>query len=109
MYTDCGNRKLVTNDGNPPYLLQQGEYNCWYAKYNSKDCFLYVANQWGNVFTIRFQFGHWGKPDSSISGVGLGLDGKPMRQWVKMPDFILKNDHPRTRLTTWPDAAHLYD
>ena len=92
MYTDCGNRKLVTNDGNPPYLLQQGEYNCWYAKYNSKDCFLYVANQWV-TFYYKISVGHWGKPDSSISA-WVGLDGKPMRQWVKMADFILKNDHP---------------
>ena len=44
MYTDCGSRALVTNNGDPPYKHQQGDYNCWYGKTNGKDCFLYPAN-----------------------------------------------------------------
>ncbi len=37
MYTDCGGRGIVTNNGNPPYKLEQGDYNCWYGKTNTKE------------------------------------------------------------------------
>jgi hypothetical protein len=92
MYTDCGSRGIVTNGGTPPYKLEQGDYDCWYGKYNPKDCFLYPANQW-LTFYYQISIGHWGKPDSSINAWA-GLDGKPPRQWIKMPDFVLNNDHP---------------
>ena len=92
MYTDCGGRSLVTNDGNPPYQQQQGGYNCWYAKTNPKDCFLYPANQWV-TFYYQVSIGHWGKPDSAINA-WVGVNEKPLRQWIKMPNFMLRNDHP---------------
>ncbi|HKV62598.1 MAG TPA: hypothetical protein VJO16_11835 [Candidatus Acidoferrum sp.] len=92
MYTDCGSRGIVTNDGTPPYKLQQGEYNCWYGNYNAKDCYHYAANQW-ITFYYQISIGHWGKPDSSINA-WVGASGKPLRQWIKMPNFILKNGHP---------------
>lgn len=92
MYTDCGGRGLATNNGNPPTKLEQGDYNCWYGKTNAKDCFLYPANQWV-TFYYEISIGPWGKPGSSIHAWA-GLDGKPLRQWIKMEDFVLKNDHP---------------
>jgi hypothetical protein len=92
MYTDCGARSLVTNNGKPPYKHQQGGYNCWYGNTNPKDCFMYPANQWV-VFYYQISIGHWGKPDSIINA-WVGVDGKPLRQWVKMPNFILNNDRP---------------
>jgi hypothetical protein len=92
MYTDCGGRGIVTNNGNPPYKLEQGDYNCWYGKTNTKDCFLYPANQWV-TFYYEISIGPWGKPESSINAWA-GLDGKPLRQWIKMQNFVLKSDHP---------------
>jgi hypothetical protein len=92
MYTDCGGRGVVTNSSIPPYQLEQGDYNCWYGKFNAKDCFLYPANQWV-TFYYEISIGPWGKPESSINAWA-GLDGKPLRQWVKMQNFVLKNDHP---------------
>jgi len=92
MYTECGSRGIVTNDGTPPYKLEQGDYNCWYGNFNPKDCFRYPANQW-LTFYYQISIGHWGKPDSSINA-WVGLDGKLPRQWIKMPNFVLKNDHP---------------
>jgi hypothetical protein len=92
MYTDCGSRGIVTNNGTPPYKLEQGDYNCCYGNYNPKDCFLYPSNQW-LTFYYQISIGHWGKPDSSINA-WVGLDGKLLRQWIKMPNFVLKNDHP---------------
>lgn len=92
MYTDCGARSIVTNNGDPPYKLEQGDYNCWYGQYNAKDCFLYPVDQWV-TFYYEVSIGHWGKPDSSIQAWS-ALDGKPYRQWVKISNFILKNEHP---------------
>ena len=92
MYTDCGSRHLTTNNSNPPYKFHQGDYNCWYGHLNPKDCFFYPANQWV-TFYYQVSIGHWGKPDSTINA-WVGLDGKPLKQWVKMPKFVLRNDHP---------------
>jgi hypothetical protein len=92
MYTDCGNRGLRTNQGNPPTKLEQGDYNCWYANYNPKDCFFYPTNEWV-TFYYQVSIGHWGKPDSRIDAWG-SLPGQPYKQWINMPDFVLKNDHP---------------
>jgi hypothetical protein len=92
MYTDCGARSISTNNGDPPYKLEQGDYNCWYGNYNARDCFFYKANIW-ITFYYQVHVGHWGKPDSDISA-WVALDGRPYRQWIKMPNFILKNEHP---------------
>jgi hypothetical protein len=90
MYTECGKRGLSTNSGNPPTKLEQGDYNCWYGKTNAKDCFLYPANQWV-TFYYEISIGPRGKPESSINAWA-GADGKPLRQWIKMRDFVLNND-----------------
>ncbi len=92
MYASCGARMVATNNGTPPYQLQQGDYNCWYGRFNAKDCFLYPANEWV-AFYYQVHVGHWGKPDSSVNA-WVARDGQPYRQWIKMPDFVLENEHP---------------
>jgi hypothetical protein len=92
MYTDCGGRLIATNAGVPPYKLEQGDYNCWYGEYNAKNCFFYPIDEWV-TFYYQISIGHWGKPDSSIQA-WTALDGQAYRQWIKMPNFILKNENP---------------
>src|SRR5215831_5273586 len=46
MYTNCGSRSLFTNGGKPPTQLEQGDFNCWYGKFDSKSCFMYPADTW---------------------------------------------------------------
>ena len=92
MYTDCGQVSLFTNGGNPPTKLEQGDYNCWYGQYSKKDCFYYPADQWV-TFYYQVSVGHWGKPDSNINA-WVALDGQGYKQWIRMPGFTLKNDHP---------------
>ncbi len=92
MYTECGARMVATNNGNPPYLLQQGDYNCWYGRYNPKDCFMYPTNEWV-TFYYQVSVGHWDKADSTINA-WVARDGRPYRQWIKMPAFRLRNAHP---------------
>jgi hypothetical protein len=92
MYTDCGGRGIFTNNGTPPYKLEQGDYDCWYSHINRKDCFFYPSNQW-TTFYYQVSIGHWGKPDSTVNA-WVALDGQPFRQWIQLPNFILKNDTP---------------
>jgi hypothetical protein len=92
MYTACGARMIATNGGDPPYLLEQGDYNCWYGQYNTKNCFMYPAEQWV-TFYYQVSVGHWGKPDSTINA-WVALDGQGYRQWIKIKDFMLQNDNP---------------
>jgi hypothetical protein len=92
MYTACGARMIATNNGNPPYLLEQGDYNCWYGQYNAKSCFFYPADQWV-TFYYQVTVGHWGKPDSTVNA-WVALDGQGYRQWIKIKDFMLQNDSP---------------
>ena len=92
MYTACGARMIATNGGNPPYLLEQGDYNCWYGQYNAKSCFMYPPEQWV-TFYYEVSVGHWGKPDSAVNA-WVALDGQQYRQWIKIKDFLLQNDTP---------------
>src|SRR5256885_9568712 len=93
MYTDCGARMIATNEGRPPYLLQQGSYNCWYGQYNAKSCFMYPADRWV-TFYYRVSIGRWDKPDSAIEA-WVAMDGQPYKQWINMHKFTLKNDTPK--------------
>ena len=92
MYTACGGRMIATNGGQPPYLLEQGDYNCWYGQYNAKSCFMYPAEQWV-TFYYQVSIGHWGKGDSTVNA-WVALDGQQYRQWIKIKDFVLQNDNP---------------
>ncbi len=92
MYSECGARSISTNNGVPPYKLQQGDYNCWYGQYNKKDCFFYSVDEW-TTFYYEVSVGHWGKSDSSVNA-WVALDGQPYKQWIRMANFELKSDHP---------------
>jgi hypothetical protein len=92
MYTDCGARNLFTNNGIPPYLLQQGDYDCQYAHIDPNTCFSYVANEW-LTFYYKVSIGTWGKPASTIEA-WVAREGQPFKKWIDMPDFTLNNATP---------------
>lgn len=92
MYTNCGAHSLFSNNGIPPTKLEQGDYNCWYGKYNPKDCFFYPVEEWV-TFYYQIAIGHWGKPDSSINA-WVALDGRAYKQWIQMSNFVLDKDRP---------------
>ena len=94
MYTDCGSRGLYTNGGTPPYLLQQGDYNCsWGTKYSTNpSCFSYAPDVWV-TFYYKVSIGHWGQADSSVES-WVALPGQPLKQWIKMLNFRLDNGSP---------------
>jgi hypothetical protein len=90
MYTDCGARILATNNGEPPTQLEQGDYKCWFGHYDAKSCFFYPIDQWV-AFYYQVSVGHWGKPDSAINA-WVALDGQSYKQWIKISNFVLKNN-----------------
>jgi len=92
MYTACGARMVATNEGVPPYQLEQGDYKCWYGQYNSKSCFMYPQDEWV-TFYYEIRVGHWNKPDSTINA-WVALDGQQYKQWIQMPRFTLQNENP---------------
>jgi hypothetical protein len=98
MYTNCGAHSLFSNNGTPPTKLEQGDYNCWYGNYNPKDCFFYPIGEW-ITFYYQISIGHWGKPDSTVNA-WVALDGKPYKQWIQMPNFVLDKDRPEEGFNT---------
>ena len=90
MYTECGNRGLWTNNGIPPYLLQQGDYNCPYGGEDDPiNCLHYVANDW-MTFYYRVSVGTWGSANSTIEAWGARV-GQPLKKWVNMQNFRITN------------------
>ena len=92
MYTECGGRGLYTNNGVPPTLLQQGEYNCAYGSINSTNCYMYTANEW-LTFYYKVQIGTWGRPASSIEA-WVAREGQPFKKWISLSGFTLNNSTP---------------
>lgn len=90
MYTECGNRGLYTNGGSPPFLYQQGDYNCLYGDHtNPTSCFHYVANEW-MTFYYRVSIGNWNTANSTIEA-WVGREGQPLKKFVSMPNFRIAN------------------
>jgi hypothetical protein len=94
LYTDCGARSFFTNDGIPPYLLQQGDYNCPYGNVDPVNCYMYRAEEW-TTFYYRVAVGHWNAPDSHVQA-WVAAPGEGYKRYVDMPGFTLypNNDVP---------------
>ena len=43
---NCGSNGYFTNGGVPPYLMQQGDYNCPYRGENRRSCFYWPTDTW---------------------------------------------------------------
>jgi hypothetical protein len=93
-YTECGARGLVTNNGERPFQLEQGDYNCPYgAPYTAPPCFVFKADKW-LTFYWKVQIGEWGQPTSYIQA-WVGLPGQPLRKFINLPNFVLNQDPGR--------------
>jgi hypothetical protein len=92
-YVECGARGLYSNDGNPPYLLQQGDYQCWWGEeHQTGKCWHFPPDEW-TTFYYKITIGTWGKPDSTIEA-WVAREGQEMEKWIDLPNFILKTDSP---------------
>jgi hypothetical protein len=93
-YTSCGTPGLVTNNSVPPYLLEQGDYNCPYdssAAYTSNShCFAYPANTWITEYWI-VETGDYGQPNTHFTAY-IAPQGKPLKRFIDLPNFRFNSD-----------------
>jgi hypothetical protein len=95
MYSQCGQDLFNVGIGNSDLLLEQGDtgttgYNCHYLNPTPQTCFFYPSNKWV-TFYYKVQIGTWGQPNSTIQA-WVSVDGQPYKEWVNMPNHILKMD-----------------
>ena len=95
-YTNCGAFALITDPATgkwkrqiaPPYLLQQGDYNCAYGNFNEKDCFYFKPNEW-LTFYHRVSIGTWGQP-SSLFQIWVQREGETgYKQIANVPEMVI--------------------
>ena len=90
-YVECGARGLYTNSGNPPYLLQQGDYQCWWGEQGATGkCWDFHPDEW-ETFYYKISIGTWGKPDSAIEA-WVAREGHVLQKWLDLPKFVLHSD-----------------
>ena len=95
LYTNCGARHLVTNNGVPPFLWQQGKFNCPYG-HSSTDpnCYFYDPDLWVTYY-YRITIGTWGGQNSTVQAY-IARNGQPYEQFINMPNFRLENSAPQS-------------
>jgi hypothetical protein len=100
-YTSCGSPSLYTNNGKPPMLIEQGDYNC---KYNSgyktnPNCFIYSANVWMTEYWV-VQIGDFGQPNTHFTAY-IATEGQPLKRFIDLPNFMFNaNAKPGDALET---------
>jgi hypothetical protein len=87
-YSDCGAYGLSTNGGNPPYLVEQGDYACPYnGPFTAPNCFAYPADTWITEYW-EVQVGTYGAADSHIVA-WIAPEGQPLQRFIDLPNYTL--------------------
>jgi hypothetical protein len=90
-YLECGKRGLYTNEGNPPYQLEQGQYPCWWNESGpSGKCWYFHPEEWSTLY-YKVSIGTWGKPNSTVEA-WVARQGQKMEKWIDLPKFVLHTD-----------------
>jgi len=94
-YTSCSSPSLDTNNGVPPMLVEQGDYNCQYnSGYSTNpNCFTYPASTWITEYWV-VHIGTYGQPNTSFQA-WIAPDGQPLKQFINLPNFTFgdSSDH----------------
>jgi hypothetical protein len=92
-YTSCGTPALYSNNGVPPMLIEQGDYQCPYNSggYRGSSCFKYPADVWMTEYWI-VQLGDFGKPNTHFTAY-IAPEGQPLKRFIDLPAFSF-NNHP---------------
>ena len=92
-YASCGSPALYTNNGIPPMLIEQGDYNCAYdssgAYSTNPNCFTYPANTWMTEYWV-VQVGSFGQPNSHFTAY-IAPTGQPLKKFIDLPNFVFNN------------------
>jgi hypothetical protein len=86
-YTSCGSPALYTNNGNPPMLIEQGDYNCSYkgGYKTNRNCFTYSADVWMTEYWV-VQIGDFGQPNTHFTAY-IANEGQPLKRFIDLPNF----------------------
>jgi hypothetical protein len=84
LYTQCGRAGYVTNGGVPPYLMEQGDYNCPYRGETKTLCWYWQTNTWITFYyhvhlTSTDSSGNF--PNSTIEA-WVATNGQPYKKWI---------------------------
>jgi hypothetical protein len=96
-YTSCGSPALYSNNGVPPMLIEQGDYNCRYRHEDpyarDSSCFTYPANTWITEYWV-VEIGDFGKPNTHFAAY-IAPQGKPLKRFIDLEKFTFnKNPDP---------------
>src|SRR5262249_15985052 len=90
--TDCGSKGIFTNQGVPPYLLQQGQYNCPYRGESPRSCFYWPSNTWV-TFCYHVRLGAYNAKDDTFDHstiqAWVAINGEPYKQWIDIPSWAM--------------------
>jgi hypothetical protein len=93
-YTSCGSPALYSNNGVPPMLIEQGDYNCPYRHEEPRSkmpsCFTYPADTWFTEYWI-VEIGDFGKPNTHFMAY-VAPQGKPLKRFIDLPNFTFNKD-----------------
>ncbi len=89
---------LYTNNGVPPMLIEQGDYNC---SYNSQagyaadpNCFKYPASTWITEYWV-IHIGIYGQPNTSFQA-RIAPAGQPLKRFINLPNFTFGDGSDHT-------------
>jgi len=85
----CSANGLFTNGGVPPYLLQQGDYNCQYGSVNPTTCFYWPTNTW-ITFYYHLKLGTLdgsGNFPGTLVEAWVATNGQPYKKWLNLSNF----------------------
>lgn len=80
----CSANAFYTNNGTPPYLMQQGDYNCPYAGETPLLCFEWPTNTW-ITFYYHIKLGTLnsnGDFPNTTAEAYVSVNGQPYKQFV---------------------------
>jgi hypothetical protein len=88
---NCLSNGFYTNGGVPPYLLQQGDYNCQYHGETPTTCFYWPTNTWVTFYyhvhlaTIDAN----GNYPNSLIEAWVGVNGQPYKKWINLSGYTI--------------------
>lgn len=88
-YTSCGSPPLYTNGGNPPMLIEQGDYNCQYVSSggyaSDPNCFTYPADTWLTEYWV-VETGDYGQANSHFTAY-IAPQGQSLKKFIDLLNF----------------------
>jgi hypothetical protein len=93
----CSSNAFYSNGGTPPYLLQQGDYNCSYAGETPTTCFYWPTNTW-ITFYYHIHLGVLdgnGNYPNTTAEAWVSINGQPYKKWINFQgNYYFVGDGP---------------